>query len=247
VPCHAFAAYAWWFLGYVERAAKQEQETMTEVQEMAHAFSFASALNFTSRLYHYRRDILTAQQRAEMLMSLSSEQGFPTWLAQGQMLRGWALTFQDHETEGLPQLRQGLAAWRASGANLWLPYNFALLAEACHYTGKAEEGLKVIDEALALVDENGERFWEAEIHRLKGALLLQQSPTNQFEAESCFHQALSIAKSQQSKSLELRAATSLAHLWQSQDKLLAPVYGWFTEGFDTADLQEAKTLLDELS
>ena len=133
------------------------------------------------------------------------------------------------------------------------PYLLALLAEASGKAGQAEAGLSVLAEALAIADKNGERFWAAEIHRLKGDLLLARLSGHHAEAETCFHQALDIARHQQAKSLELRAATSLARLWQSQDKrqdaydLLAPVYGWFTEGFDTADLKEAKALLKELS
>jgi predicted ATPase len=132
-------------------------------------------------------------------------------------------------------------------------YSLALLAEAHGTMGQPEAGLTVLTEALALVDTTGERWYAPELHRLKGELLLQQSSDNQAEAETCFQQAISTARSQQAKSLELRAATSLARLWQQQGKrqeahdLLAPVYNWFTEGFDTADLQDAKALLDELA
>ena len=160
---------------------------------------------------------------------------------------------QQRREEGVAQLRQGLDAYRDGGAELYLPWHLALLAEAYRASGQAEGGLAALAEAMAMVDKTGERWYEAELYRLKGELMLSQSPDNSAEAETCFHQALDMARCRQAKSWELRAATSLARLWQSQDKrqdaydLLAPVYGWFTEGFDTADLQEAKTLLQELA
>ena len=152
----------------------------------------------------------------------------------------------------MAQIHQGIALGSRGRRGTSRPYQLGLLAEAYGNTGQTGEGLTVLGEALTLVDETGACVWEAELHRLKGALLLPQSSGNAAEAETCFHQAITIAQSQQGKSLELRAATSLARLWQSQGKrqdahnLLAPVYGWFTEGFDMADLQEAKSLLEEL-
>jgi predicted ATPase len=150
-------------------------------------------------------------------------------------------------------MHQGLSAYRATGVEQARPYWLALLAEVYGIQGESEEGLTVLTEALTHVDTTGERWYESEIYRLKGELLLQQNSDNQAEAESCFHHAISIAQSQQAKSWELRAATSLARLWCQQGKrqeahdLLAQVYNWFTEGFDTADLQEAKALLDALA
>jgi predicted ATPase len=160
---------------------------------------------------------------------------------------------QGQAKEGIEQMYQGLRAHRATGAEAGRPYFLALLAEAHGTLGKPEEGLTVLAEALVHVEHSGERYYEAEIHRLKGELLLQQSSDNAPEVESCFHHALDIARNQQAKALELRAATSLARLWQQQGKrqeahdLLAPVYYWFTEGFETADLKDAKALLDELA
>jgi predicted ATPase len=160
---------------------------------------------------------------------------------------------QGQAQAGIEQINQGLIAFRATGVEQLWSYFLALLAEAHGIIGEPEAGLTVLTEALTHVDTTGERWYEVELYRLKGALLLQQSSSNQTEAESCFHQAISIAQSQQAKSWELRAATSLACLWQQQGKrqeaydLLAPVYNWFTEGFDTVDLQEAKALLDALA
>src|SRR5262245_49676949 len=155
--------------------------------------------------------------------------------------------------EGLEQVRQGLAARRATGSKLADPYLCTVLANVCDHLGHTEDGLQALAEAHTQVEQHEERVVEAEIYRLQGVLLLQQTRTPQAEAEVCFHQALEIARRQQAKSLELRAAMSLARLWQQQGQrtaayeLLAPIYGWFTEGFDTADLQEAKALLEELA
>ena len=150
-------------------------------------------------------------------------------------------------------MRQGLTDWRASGAELIVPYFLTLLAEGYSTPEQVDEGLDALQEGLEVMDRTGEHWWQAEVHRLTGALLLHQAVPDAAQAETCFHQALDIARQQHATSLELRAATSLARLWQSQGKgqdatdLLAPVYGWFTEGFDTADLKDAKRLLDELS
>jgi predicted ATPase len=159
---------------------------------------------------------------------------------------------QGQVKEGIEQMTQGLRAWRATGAEIGGSRRLALLAEAHGMMGQPEAGLAALAEALTVVDKTGVRSYESELYRLKGALLLQQSSDNQVEAEACFHTALDIARSQQAKLFELRTATSLARLWQQQGKrqeahdLLAPVYHWFTEGFDTADLKEAKALLHEL-
>jgi predicted ATPase len=155
--------------------------------------------------------------------------------------------------EGMPVLRQGLALYRATGAELNLPFYLALLVEAHARIEQGQKGLCVLNEALALVNKNDECFYEAELYRLKGVLVLASSMDDHSEAEACFHQALAIACRQEAKSLELRAATSLARLWQKQGKrdeareLITSVYGWVTEGFDTADLQDAKTLVHDLS
>ena len=168
------------------------------------------------------------------------------------MLHGWVLAQREQAKEGIEQINQGLIAYRATGAEQGRSYFLALLAEAYGTMEQPEEGLTVLVEALTLVDTTGERWYEPELYRLKGELLLQQSSDNHMEAETCFHHAISIAQSQQARSWELRSVTSLAQLWKQQGKrqeahdLLAPVYQWFTEGFDTADLQEAKALVQAL-
>jgi predicted ATPase len=153
----------------------------------------------------------------------------------------------------MAQMRQGLAAWHATGAKVIRPYGLALLATASAKAGQHEAGLTLLAEALAVTNDTGEHRWEAELHRLKGELLLAVSAEHATEAATCFRQALDVARRQQAKSWELRAAMSLTRLWQGQGKhaeareLLAPIYDWFTEGFDTADLREAKGLLEALS
>ena len=168
------------------------------------------------------------------------------------VLRGWALGEQEPSAELVASMRQGLGAARATGAGLFTPYWLALLASIHGRLGQAEEGLVATAEAMTEVARSGERFWEAEVQRLKGQLLLQADAGNEGEAEACFHRAIEIARSQKARSWELRAATSLARLWRDQGKvdaardLLAPIYGWFTEGFDTAGLKDAEALLEEL-
>jgi len=176
----------------------------------------------------------------------------------GTLYQGWARAQQGKGDEGIRQIRQGLTHHQATGAGLLIPYYLGLLAEAYQKVGETEEGLAVLTEALTVVDRTGERYYEAELYRLKGELLFQLRVKSeklrvQEEAEECFQKALDIARRQEAKSLELRAVMSLSRLWQQQGKkeearqLLAEIYGWFTEGFDTKDLQEAKALLDELS
>jgi predicted ATPase len=185
-------------------------------------------------------------------MALAHEQGFPFWLAMGTVWRGRALVEQGQAGEGIAQMRQGLTAHQATGAELVVPYFLTILTEAYGNIGQVEEGLTLVAEALALGNKSGERWYEAELQRCKGELLLRQAVQDEEQAEACFQQALAVASRQEAKSLELRAAMSLSRLWQQQGKrgeahaLLAPIYGWFTEGFDTADLQEAKALLEEL-
>jgi predicted ATPase len=184
--------------------------------------------------------------------ALAAEQGFAYWATQGTILQGWALATQGHKEAGIAQMRQGLADRQATGTELARPYFLGLLAEAYGQAGQVGEGLAVLAEALTAVDHTGERLYEAELQRLTGAFLLKQAVADEPQAEACFHQALAVARHQQAKSLELRATVSLSRLWQCQGQchaarmLLAPIYGWFTEGFDTPDLQEAKALLEEL-
>jgi predicted ATPase len=204
-------------------------------------------------LHQFRREVHAVQEHAEATLRLATEQGFPLWVAVGSLLRGWTLVHQRQAQEGIEQIHQGLMDYRTTGAEALRPYFLALLAEAHGILGEPETGLTALAEALTLAETTGERWYQSELYRLKGVLLLQQSLDNQAEAEICFHHTLDIARTQQAKSFELRTATSLSKLWQQQGKrqeaydLLAPVYNWFTEGFDTLDLKDAKMLLDELA
>ena len=250
----AQAPHALWSLGYPDQALAMSREALTLAQELSHPFSLAVALDYAAMLHQFRREPHAVHERAEAAIALCTEQGFAYYLAWGTTMQGWAQVAQGQDEEGLAQMRRGLAALRATGAALRLPYYLALLAEACGQTGQAAEGLTLLAEALAQAHKTGESWTEAELHRLKGELLLMDClPTTTRRLKDVFHQALAIARRQQAKSWELRAAMSLSRLWQQQGKraeayeLLAPIYGWFTEGFDTADLQEAKALLEELA
>jgi predicted ATPase len=243
-------AWVLWLLGYPDQALRYIHETRIQAQGLAHSFSQAFALNHTAMIHRFRREGLLAQERAEASIAFATEQSVAQWLAQGLVLRGWARAAQGQGAEGIAQIGEGIGAWRATGAELVQPWNLAQLAEAYAQAGRGAEGLHVITEALMLMGKTEERWWEEELHRLKGELLAHAQ--DQREAETCFHHALAVARHQQAKSLELRAATSLARLWQQQGKqheahdILAEIYNWFTEGFDTKDLQEAEALLEEL-
>ena len=182
---------------------------------------------------------------------MATEQGFPLWRALGTIFRGWIEVRNGDVTEGMSLLHSGLTAYRATGAELAMAYYTALLAGACEIVGQVEEGLTLLDEALQVAVRTGERWFLAELNRQRGQLLLGQGDPK--AAEKHYRKALTIARKQEAKLWELRAATSLARLWRDQDRrteardLLAQVYGWFTEGFDTPDLKEAKSLLDELT
>jgi predicted ATPase len=215
--------------------------------------TLATTLNWAAMFHLYRREAGEAQNLAEAAITLATEQGYSPWVAEATVARGWSLIMQGQPEAGLAQILQGQAAYQATGTQLLAPHYLALRAEAHANLGHPEAGLTLLDEALSVADKTGLRKEVAEIYRLKGELLLQLSSANAAAAETCFQQALGISRHQQARSWELRAATSLARLWQQQGKrqdayeLLAPVYDWFTEGFDTADLQEARALLETLA
>jgi predicted ATPase len=256
VACLCHVIEVLWCLGAPDDALQRGHETLTFARELSHSPSLAFALFYTAMLHQFRREAPTVQEQIEAVITLSTEQGFPFWLAMATILQGWVLAVQGEGEEGIAQMRQGLSAYQAVGSAFLRPYFLALLAESYGKSVQIEEGLTVLAEALGIVERTGERWWEAELHRLRGELLLAQAGVEKPSveaAEACFQQALTIARCQQAKSLELRAAMSLARLWQHQGKraaahqLLAEIYGWFTEGFDTVDLQEAKALLEELA
>jgi predicted ATPase len=273
VTCLCYDALALWYLGYTDQALRKIQEALSLAQERSHPFSLAYALYHTASHHRFRRQEQAAQEWAEKAITLSTEHGFHFWLVLGTIVRGRALAERGQAEEGIGQIRQGLATCRAAGAGIGQTNYLAMLAEGYVQAGQAREGLTTLAEALDLVQKTGEHSHEAELYQLKGELTLQQenqkakvkgqkskietssqplTPSTQAEAEACFLKAIDIARKQQAKSWELRAATSLTRLWQQQNKkaeahkLLSDVYNWFTEGFDTKDLQEARGLLGEL-
>jgi tetratricopeptide (TPR) repeat protein len=261
VVCLARVAWTLWMLGYAEQALERSREALALAQDISHAYSLAFALHFAGLIHQCRREVQIVQEWAEAEMALSNAQGFDYWLEGGMIRHGWALVQQGVVEEGITQLRQGLDSWLARGNDLGKTHVFARLAETYGKAGQTAEGLGVLAEALAAVRNNAEHLYEAELYRLKGELLLQSGvrglepegrQSHMAEVEACFRQALDIARHQQAKSLELRATMSLVRLWQAQGKhaeacqMLTGIYGWFTEGFDTPDLQEAKALLAAL-
>jgi predicted ATPase len=253
VLCLSYAAMALWSLGYPDQALQRSRDALTLARQLSHSFSLTQALYWAALFHQQRREVNAALKQAEASIELAREQEFAQNLAVGTVFRGWALAMQGQSDEGIAEIQQGISAWQATGAAIGLTYYLMMLAEAYGKGGQSAKGLRVLAEALTLVDKNGERWREAELHRLKGLLLLALPTDRQAEAEACFQQALAVARHQQAKAWELRAAMSLSRLWQRQGKraatreLLAPIYSWFTEGFDTADLQEAKALLETLS
>jgi predicted ATPase len=253
VACRAYAAWTLWLLGYPQQALARLHEALALAHELAHPYSLAWAQCVAAFVSQFRRDVPAVHEHAEAAVVLATEQGFPLLTAWGTSVCGWARAMQGQGEEGMAQIRQGIAAHRATGAAVLVPYFCTMLAGVAAHVGHTEAGLQALAEAHTLVKQHEERWWEAEVCRLQGVLLLRQTGTPQAEAEAWLQCALDVARRQEAKSLELRAATSLSRLWQRQGKrdearaLLAPIYGWFTEGFDTADLQEAKAILEELS
>jgi predicted ATPase len=265
VLCLSRAAWTLWMLGYPDQALIKGHEALALAEEVSHAFSLAVALQYAAVLHQSRREPQLVRERAEATIALASEQGFPYWLGVGKCMRGWALAEQGAAEAGIEQLRQGMGILQAMGSHLAKTHLLLRLAEVYGKAGQAEEALRVLEEALAAVHENSERYFEAELYRLKGELLLQQASGREAlrittlkasivsEADTCLRQALEIARSQGARSLELRAVMSLARLWLQQGhglearQLLEDIYGGFAEGFDTLDLQEAKALLAALT
>jgi predicted ATPase len=262
VGCLSYgAAGALWHLGYPDQALKWSHEALALAQELDHPHTLAYALHFAALLHICRREVQAARERAEADIALCTEQGFPLWLGATTIYRGWAMVKQGQGGEWISQMRQGMTTFEATGGKVARPINLCLLADAYAKTGQPGEGLKVLDEALDAVNDTGEGWWETELHRLRGELLRARQVQAggkaevkvEIEAEACFRQAIEVARRQEAKSWELRAAMSLSRLLQKQGKqeeawqLLAEIYDWFTEGFGTADLQEAKALLEKLS
>jgi predicted ATPase len=253
VACRGAAAMTLWLLGYPAQALARLHEALALAHELSHPFSLSWARFQAAMVSQLRRDVPAVHKHAEAAIALATKQGSPLFVAWGMSLRGWALAMQGQGEEGMAQVRQGIAACRAIGVALLVPYYCTLLADIAAHLGHVENGLQALAEAHTLVEQHEERYWEAEVCRLQGVLLQKQSEAPQMEAEIWLPRALDVARRQEAKSLELRAAMGLSRLWQQQGKqaearaLLAPIYSWFTEGFDTADLQEARALLAALT
>jgi adenylate cyclase len=254
VSALSFDACCLWALGYPEQALQRSEEALALACELGHPFSLADGLAFGGCEYNkMRRDACALKDHAEELVRLSKEKTLPGWLPTGTCYRGEAAAMLGQLQEGIAQMREGIAAGQTMGIRMYLSGSHCTLAEALAKAGQPEEGLATLDKALALVEETDGRHWEAELHRLRGELLRAERVQGEdAQAEASFHRAIEVARQQSAKSWELRATTSLARLWQQQGKgaharqLLAEVYDWFTEGSDTADLKEARALLEEL-
>jgi predicted ATPase len=270
MPC--FAAWALWVLGQPDQALDRIQEALALARELSEPLGLAHALFFAAILHQLRREVRMAQESAEAALAVSSEHGLVLYQAMATVMRGWALIEQGRPEEAIEQMRRGLADLQATGTELMRPHFLGLLAKALGKNCQAEEGLRVLEEALAVAHRNGEGYYEAELYRIKGEVFLMRATSRDLSraatggtivveaeppvfalAEGCFNQSVKIAQRQKAKSWELRAVTSLARLYRNQNRqeeargLLTQVYDRFTEGFDTADLREAKALLDELS
>jgi predicted ATPase/DNA-binding winged helix-turn-helix (wHTH) protein len=267
-----FAAWALWYLGQPDQALERMEEALIQAHELSEPHGLAHAHLFASILHQLRRETRLSQQHAETVVEVSLEHGLVMYQTQATMMLGWALIEQGRFDEGIEQIREGLVSYQATGTELLRPQFLTLLAEALGRARHPEEGLRELDESLEKAIRNGDASYLAEIHRIKGELLLMRAAgrgasraaaagsgasendsSEAAQAEGCYEHAIKIAREQKAKSWELRAVMSLARLYKERGKqqegrgLLAEIYGSFTEGLETADLREAKALLDELS
>jgi predicted ATPase len=251
ISSRVFLGIVLFCLGYPAQALPQSDAAISEARRLAHSQSLAMSLTYGNILLSLIGENSVLGEQADQLFAVATEQGFRHWRAEATVYRGWLNVRNGEVTEGISLLRSGSTAYRSTGAKAWTPYHIALLAKAYEIAGKIKEAITQLDEALEIVEGTGVRWFEAELNRLKGEFLLRQGQS--VAAEELYCKALSIAEEQRAKLWELRAAVSLVRLLRDQGKrtkahdLLAPVHGWFTEGFDTVDLREAKALLDELT
>ena len=253
----SYTALTLWLQGFPEQALERSTEAVTRAQMLGHPFNLALGRVLAAQFYALRREAQPTQLHADVAVTLANEHGFPMYAAWSAIYQGWVVGEQRDPEEGIAMLREGLSLYQDPGQTSWVPFYLGLLAQLYGQAGRAEEGLSLLAEARELSMQRGELWSEAELYRLTGELVLNDErrmmndERKTQEAETYFHKAIEIAREQEAKSWELRAATSLARLWQEQGKrveayeLLAPVYEWFTEGFDTADLKDAKALLNE--
>jgi predicted ATPase len=239
-----------WLLGAADQALRQMQEALAVARQLEHPLTLTHTLSWAAMFHKHRREVAAAQTCTEAAMALARQHGFTAWEATNQFLHAWLQVVHGQAQEGIAGMHQAIAAWEALGATLARPRKLLWLAEVYGSIGQADTGLRLLEEALCEVEHTGERVWDAELHRLRGDLLLDI--VQPADAETCWQRVLAVARGQHAKVWELRAAMSLARLWQRQRRrvearsLLTSTYHWFTEGFDTPDLQEARALLDEL-
>ena len=249
--CRLYSAWALWFVGFPAAALEAAEAGVALGERLAHANSLAFALNWAAVLHNLRREFDAAQRRAEAAIEIAREYGLSQWLAEATICRGFALVGLGRQEEGIAQLQTGLTAWNRTGARVLETQWLGFLAEAHLRAGQLGEALATLDRAAESGAATGECHYQAELHRLRGAILAATG--DDVEAAAWLRRALDTARSQQARSLELRAATSLARLEAERGRraeafdLLAPVSGWFTEGLETADLEDAKALLDDLA
>ncbi len=251
VACLSYKALTLWVLGYPDQALKASQEAVTLADGLSHPFSMGYALCMGALVHQFCGRNQETYELAEAASTLCTEHRIPFWLAWGPILSGWALTARGEKEEGIKRIRVGLAAYSATQAEIARPMFLALLADSCRKGKQVGDGLATVNEALEGVHRTEDRFGEPELHRLKGELLSEMFSDNYTEVEACFRQALEVSRRQNAKSFELRAAMSLSRLWHEHGKtveaqeMLAGVYGWFTEGFDSPDLKEASQILHQ--
>ena len=249
--CFAYGAWCFWLLGYPDQALRLGDEALAIVERIQHGYFHSRCFYLNSALHAYRREWPIVEERAAAAIAAAQERELAMVVAVGRIMQGAARAMLDPRDQSVAEIREALAAYRATGARIQSTYHLILLAQALAASGRYGEGLSALREAASLAEETGERFVAAEIHRVKGNLLLAENGSG--DAEACYVKAMGVARAQEARSLELRAACDLARLWTGRGErsraadLLAAVYGWFTEGFDTADLKEAKSLLDELA
>ncbi len=255
IGCRSWAALALWYLGYPDRSQERLPDILALGRELANPSSKAFALVAAALVSEYRREAPRVEEYAGAILELANEYGMAQWQAYGMILRGRAWTLQGQQEKGIQELRQGLEAYGGTHSKASRLRFLVLLAEALGESGQIEEGLRLLEE-FHNQDDRGASYYKAECYRVQGELVLAQEgcgKQREEEAELCFHKALDVSRRQKARSLELRAATSLARLLRKQGRIeearqqLAAIYGWFTEGFDTQDLREARALLEELS
>jgi adenylate cyclase len=252
VPAYMWSSLALWFSGYADQASRRMEQGLARARSLPHRLTQALALSFAAWAGHYRQEPQVVREHAEAALAVATEYGLGQWIPVALIFRGWALVEQGHQREGIDQLRQGLKFLELSGAEINRPHFLSVLAEAYLKSGQPEDGIQVLDQALAFVERNQDRCWQPELLRLKGVLLLSARPGAEADAEASFDAAVLAARRLDAKLLELRALASLSRLRRRQNRpdvgyaRLSDAYAWFTEGLDTPDLRDARELLATL-